>query len=189
MPFPRLNEEDFSRIQAALDDLLSKSESVAVLFVERAGYLIGQSGDTSSFDATIVATLAGNAYNAVQFMVDMLNEPNFSSMYQQGQERSVLWMKIDSESLLVAIFPPKQSVGMVKFFATATAKRIGELLIVATERAPEALFDIATEDPTDIGDMFKSKQAPPAEEAQPPEAPPEHQNPADPEQDNPKPLS
>ncbi len=185
MPFPQLNADDFQRITAVLNDLHSKSEAISVMLVERAGYLIAQSAGTADFDATTVATLAGNAFAATQFMVDLLQEPRFSSMYQQGEHRSVLWLKVDDESLLVAIFPPKQSVGMVKFFSVHAAKQIADQLVAASQRAPEKLFDIATENPTDVGDMFRRMDT--QGEEKPPEQP-EPPKPPEDDQQNPPPL-
>ena len=88
--FPQLIQEDIDVIESVLRDLLRKSEANIALLVEKAGYLIHQCGNPEQIDTTTFATLGSNAYNAVQFMASLVNESNFSSMYQQGESYSTL---------------------------------------------------------------------------------------------------
>lgn len=156
--FPQLLEEDFQQITAALNDLLTKSEARTALIVEKAGYLIIQCGDTAEFDTTELATLAANAFAATQFMADRLKETNFSSMYQQGETMSVLWLNVDECSLLVVVFKASLSVGMVKYYATDTIKHVADQMTIAHQRAPSAAFDIADLNPTDVAELFHKKE-------------------------------
>src|SRR5215217_146269 len=115
--FPALNQEDIDHIEAALKDLLRKSEANIALLVEKAGYLIHQCGNPEAIDTTTFATLGSNAYNAVQFMAQLVNESNFSSMYQQGEAFSTLMLNVDENSLLVLVFPTHLTVGSMKYYA------------------------------------------------------------------------
>ena len=93
--FPTLNQEDITEIESAMRDLLTKSEANIALLVEKAGYLIHQCGNPDQLDTTTFATLGSNAYNAVQFMANLVNESNFTSMYQQGESFSTLMLNVD----------------------------------------------------------------------------------------------
>ena len=55
-----------------MGELLTKSEAHVALLVEKAGYLIHQCGNPASIDTTTFATLGSNAYNAVQFMAQLV---------------------------------------------------------------------------------------------------------------------
>src|SRR4029078_7672621 len=103
--FPSLNQEDLDYLDSVLHELLRKSEANMALLVEKAGYLIHQCGNPGQLDTTTFATLGSNAYNAVQFMASLVNESNFTSMYQQGESYSTLMLNIDENSLLVIVFP------------------------------------------------------------------------------------
>ena len=81
-PFPQIIDEDYQQFNATLTDFLSQSEASNALIVEKAGYLIHEVGEKPPFDTAELATLAANAFNATQFMVDRLGETNFTSMFQ-----------------------------------------------------------------------------------------------------------
>ena len=103
--FPQLIQEDLDSLDVAMRELLKKSEANVAMLVEKAGYLIHQCGSQADMDATTFATLGSNAYNAVQFMAQLVNESNFTSMYQQGENYSTLMVNVDENSLLVSSFP------------------------------------------------------------------------------------
>lgn len=165
-PFPNLTEEDFEQINTALKDLLEKSEASTALFVEKAGYLIAQQGDTEIFNTTELATLAANAFAATQFIADRLNENNFSSMFQQGETTNMLWVNVDMNSLVVLIFKAQLSIGAIKYYALTTVQSIANQLQIATLRAPDDAVDLAHFDPEDVQDVFQrnksSEDNPPA---------------------------
>src|SRR5215216_1876982 len=130
--FPALNQEDIDFLDQALRELLLKSEANVALLVEKAGYLIHQCGNPASIDTTTFATLGSNAYNAVQFMAQLVNENNFTSMYQQGENFSTLMVNVDENSLLVIVFPTHLTVGSMKYYANPAASSIAERIVFAS---------------------------------------------------------
>src|SRR4051812_10483362 len=139
--FPALNQEDIDFLDSAMRDLLKKSEANIALLVEKAGYLIHQCGNPEQLDTTTFATLGSNAYNAVQFMASLVNESNFTSMYQQGESYSTLMVNVDENSLLVIVFPTHLTVGSMKYYAAPVARAIADRINEAAARSPEAGFD------------------------------------------------
>lgn len=157
MGFPVLNQEDIDCLDTVLRELLRKSEANIALLVEKAGYLIHQCGNPDHIDTTTFATLGSNAYNAVQFMASLVNENNFTSMYQQGENYSTLMVNIDENSLLVIVFPTHLTVGSMKYYANPTVKSIAERIQVAAQRKDNGL-DLSDLDPTDVQTLFHKKQ-------------------------------
>lgn len=155
--FPSLIQEDIDHIDSVLRDLLRKSEANIALLVEKAGYLIHQSGNPEQIDTTTFATLGSNAYNAVQFMASLVNESNFSSMYQQGDAFSTLMLNIDENSLLVIVFPTHLTVGSMKYYASPAVRSIAERIVEASQRAPGAGIDLSDLDPNDVQALFHRK--------------------------------
>ena len=155
--FPSLIQADIDLVDEVLKDLLTKSEASIVLLVEKAGYLIHQCGTQDSMDATTFATLGSNAYNAVQFMAQLVNESNFTSMYQQGEHYSTLLVNVDENSLLVIVFPTHLTVGSMKYYATPAAKAIGDCIHLASARAPGTGLDFSDLDSTDVQALFRQK--------------------------------
>jgi len=154
--FPTLKQEDIDHIDAALRDLLRKSEADVALLVEKAGYLIHQCGNPEQMDTTTFATLGSNAYNAVQFMASLVNENNFTSMYQQGEQHSTLMLNIDENSLLVIVFPTHLTVGSMKYYAAPTVKLLADRIQFASQRGDQGL-DLSDLDPTDVQSLFRKK--------------------------------
>lgn len=148
--FPSLNQEDLTHFDSVLKELLSKSEANVALLVEKAGYLIHQCGAQSAVDTTTFATLGSNAYNAVHFMAQLVNEQNFSSMYQQGESFSTLMVNVDENAILVIIFPTHLTVGAMKYFAAPAARSLAQRVALAAERTPGSGIDLSEVDPQDV---------------------------------------
>jgi len=155
--FPQLIQEDLDHLNLVMHELLDKSEANIALLVEKAGYLIHQCGTQDSIDTTTFATLGSNAYNAVQFMAQLVNEKNFTSMYQQGERFSTLLVNVDENSLLVVVFPTHLTVGSMKYYASPAARSIAQRIEVASHRAPGDRLDLSDLDPKDVQDLFRKK--------------------------------
>ena len=155
--FPQLIQEDLDHLNLVMHELLDKSEANMALLVEKAGYLIHQAGTQDSIDTTTFATLGSNAYNAVQFMAQLVNEKNFTSMYQQGEHFSTLMVNVDENSLLVVVFPTHLTVGSMKYYASPAARSIAQRIEVASQRAPETRLDLSDLDPKDVQALFRKK--------------------------------
>src|SRR6187549_3900970 len=138
--FPQLIQEDLDQLNEVMGELLAKSEAHIALLVEKAGYLIHQCGNPDQIDTTTFATLGSNAYNAVQFMASLVNENNFTSMYQQGENYSTLMVNVDENSLLVIVFPTHLTVGSMKYYASPTVKTICDRIKFATARGDHIDF-------------------------------------------------
>ena len=148
--FPSLNHEDLAHFDTVLKDLLGKSEANIALIVEKAGYLIHQCGSQNAVDTTTFATLGSNAYNAVHFMAQLVNEHNFTSMYQQGENFSTLMVNVDENSILVLIFPTHLTVGAMKYFAAPAARALADRVAFATKRDPGTGIDLSDTDARDV---------------------------------------
>jgi predicted regulator of Ras-like GTPase activity (Roadblock/LC7/MglB family) len=155
--FPQLIQEDLDHLNLVMHELLNKSEANIALLVEKAGYLIHQCGSQDSIDTTTFATLGSNAYNAVQFMAQLVNERNFTSMYQQGERFSTLMINVDENSLLVVVFPTHLTLGSMKYYASPAARSIAQRIEVASHRAPESGLDLSDLDPKDVQTLFRKK--------------------------------
>lgn len=154
MAFPQLTQEDLDFFDKVLADLVKKSEAILTMIVEKAGYLIHQYGSTGSLDVTTLATLGSNAFNATHFMAQLVNEHNFTSMYQQGESCSTLMLNIDDNSLLVIVFGTQQTVGSMKYFAAPAVRQLADQIKTASDRG-ETPLDLADMDATDVQSLFK----------------------------------
>lgn len=154
---PLLNEEDVARFESVLTELLEKTEANVSMVVERAGYLIHQCGTLEGFESAQVAALASNAFAATEFMANLIQEPDFSGMYQQGNTISTLTLNIDASCLLFIAFSSNLSVGAIKYFSTEAVKKLALQLSRARERTPGGGIDLADMNPEDVQSLFRRK--------------------------------
>ena len=156
---PQLLEEDIHQIDDALNDLLAKSEATSSLVIDKGGFLITQCGDTRRFDTTTLGALAAAMYAATQGIASLVSEVNFSSVYQQGENFSLLVHNVDEHCLLVVIFRAQISVGAVKYYAITTISQVAQQLQTAQARSPEEGLDLSVLNIADTADLFRNKNA------------------------------
>ncbi|PYJ59916.1 MAG: hypothetical protein DME24_11365 [Verrucomicrobia bacterium] len=156
---PQLIEEDIREIDGALNDLLAKSEATSSLVIDKGGFLITQCGDTRRFDTTTLGALAAAMYAATQGIASLVSEANFSSVYQQGENFSLLVHNVDEHCLLVVIFRAQISVGAVKYYAITTISQVAQQLQTAQARSPEEGLDLSVLNIADTADLFRNKNA------------------------------
>lgn len=152
---PQLIEEDIQLFDSALTDLITKSEATAALIIDKGGPLVAQCGAFNSFDTTTMAALAAGSFAATQAIASLVGEANFSSVYQQGENHSVIVHNVDDNLLLIVIFKAALSVGAVKYFAAATITHIAGQIQRARERSPDSNLDLVSMNLLDTTNVFK----------------------------------
>ena len=155
---PQLIEEDVRVLEAALDELLRRSEAGAALVIDKGGPLIGQRGEAGRFDATTVAALAAGAFSATETMARHLGETSLSHIYQQGRLISLLISNVDDNLLLVVVFPAQSGVGAVKYYAGDAVARISAQMQKAAQRAPGASLDLVSLNTVDVSQVFRKRE-------------------------------
>ena len=155
---PQLIEEDIQRIDDELSELLEKTEAATALIIDCGGFLITSQGDSRHFDLTTIAALASGAFMANQTIANLVHEPSFNSVYQQGEKFSMFVITVDDQCMLVVIFKASVSVGVVKYFAGPATKRIACQFKIAQERDPGSGLDLSILNVADTSDLFKKRE-------------------------------
>lgn len=154
---PQLLEADIQQIDDALRELLTQCEATTALVTDQAGFLITHQGDDQQFDLTTIAALASGAFMASQSIANLVGEANFGSTYQQGENFSLFVTCVDTQCMLLVVFPAKHSVGAVKYFSMAASARIATQMQVARGRDPEAGVDLAVLNVANSESLFKRR--------------------------------
>ena len=154
---PELIEEDMRVIDSALDELLRKSETDCALIIDKAGPLLSQRGRYEQYDTMTVAALAAGSFCATEAIAERVGETNFTSIYQQGDQFSVLVSSIADTVLLIVIFKANLSAGAVKFYAKSACSKIAVQLNSARSRAPGTTIDLVSMNVSNASDIFTKK--------------------------------
>jgi len=151
---PQLIEEDLQEINAALRDLVMKSEALSALVIDKGGFLITTQGHWDTYDSTTVAALSAGSFAANREIASLVGEPSFTHIYQQGEQHSLLVSNIDENCLLVVIFKALTGVGAVKYYAQVAVQLVAAQLLRAAERDPDNGLDLSVLNMADTSTVF-----------------------------------
>ena len=98
---PQLLEEDIQALDKILKEFLTGTDATAALVMDKGGFLITHRGDTSVFDVTTISALASGAYLANQTIANLVSETNFDSVYQQGDNFSMIRFALLAMALIM----------------------------------------------------------------------------------------
>lgn len=154
---PQLIEEDILHLNEVLKDFLSQTDATTALVIDKGGFLITHQGKSADFDLTTIGALASGAFMANQTIAGLVNEPNFSSIHQQGENFSLFCCNVDEQVMLVIIF--RCHVGVVKYFITPAIKKIATQLEAARRRSPDQGIDLSVLNVANTQDVFRKKEA------------------------------
>ena len=156
---PQLVERDIHLLDETLREFIAHTEATTALIIDKGGFLITHQGDDAQFDLTTIGALASGAFMANQTIAGLVNESNFNSIYQQGEKFSMFVVNVDEHCMLVVIFKAEVGVGVVKYYASQTVKRLARRFKTARERNPDGGFDLSVLNVADPQNLFRKKEA------------------------------
>ncbi len=156
---PQLVERDIHLLDETLREFIAHTEATTALIIDKGGFLITHQGDAVQFDLTTIGALASGAFMANQTIAGLVNESNFNSIYQQGEKYSMFVVNVDEHCMLVVIFKAEVGVGVVKYYAGNTVKRLARRLKTARERNPDGGLDLSVLNVADPQRLFRKKEA------------------------------
>ena len=128
-PMPIVTIEAAEDLLAVLEDFLDKSEGSFALIIDRGGSILSQHGKIpDSTDTTTVAALAAGSFAATKELASRVGEEEFGALYQQGAQTHILMNAVDDDFVLVTVFGPKTTVGLVRFYSARALARISTLI-------------------------------------------------------------
>ena len=122
-----LEEEDYQRISGHLNELLRESNARCALLVDRAGQLLASVGEQLTFDPTAFASLTAADFSANDQLAQMLGEPEFASLFHQGEKESMYLADVARRVILVVLFDKRTTVGMVRLRVKQTVNDLAAI--------------------------------------------------------------
>jgi len=154
---PQLIEEDIQHLNDVLKEFLSQTDATTAIVTDKGGFVITHQGKSDGFDLTTIGALASGAFMANQTIAGLVNEPNFSSIHQQGENFSIYCCNVDEQVMLIIIF--RCHVGVVKYFVASAVKRVAAQLEAARRRAPDKGIDLSVLNVANPQEIFRKKEA------------------------------
>lgn len=132
-----LSESDYQRISEHLSALLRESNARCALLVDRTGQLLANAGERLSFDPAAFASLTAADFSANDQLAKMIGEPEFASLFHQGEKESMYLADIARRGILVVLFDQRTTVGMVRLRVKRTVGDLTRLFEEMFGRAAE----------------------------------------------------
>jgi len=125
-----LGEQDYHRITGHLNDLLRESNARCAMLVDRTGQLLASAGEQLQFDSTAFASLTAADFSANDQLAKMIGEPEFASLFHQGEKESMYLADVGRRVILVVLFDQRTTVGLVRLRVKQT---VGDLAKIFDE--------------------------------------------------------
>lgn len=120
-------EKEFSEIRNTLDDLRRDLKAISVLLIDKAGQLITSSGETASLDIASFATLSAADFAATSNLASLIGEHDFSTLFHQGEKKSIYISLIADQVILAVIFTRETTLGLVRIKVKKVSRKLEEL--------------------------------------------------------------
>lgn len=122
-----LGEADYRRIIEHMNALLKESNARCALLVDRAGQLLANAGEQLSFDPAAFASLTAADFSANDQLAKMIGEPEFASLFHQGEKESMYLADVARRVILVVLFDQRTTVGMVRLRVKQTVSDLAKV--------------------------------------------------------------
>jgi predicted regulator of Ras-like GTPase activity (Roadblock/LC7/MglB family) len=154
-----IHEDDAEKINAVLTTFLGESGASEALLIDRSGQLLAATGANRALDTVSISALAAGAFSSTGALAKLLGETEFTVLFHQGNKESMHVSTVDDQSILLAIFGERTTVGMVRLFAKEAAAAIGQIL-VESRNQPRSMGELsrpltADESRTNFGNPTK----------------------------------
>ena len=123
-----IHESEAARIDTVLAGFMQESGASETLLIDRSGQLLATGGKSPSFDTVSISALAAGAFSSTGAIAELLGETEFSVLFHQGVRESIHVSTVDAETILLAIFDDRTTVGMVRLFAKEACRAIEAVL-------------------------------------------------------------
>jgi predicted regulator of Ras-like GTPase activity (Roadblock/LC7/MglB family) len=122
-----LGESDHQRITEHLQGLLHECNARCALLVDRTGQLLAQAGEQLQFDPTAFASLTAADFSANDQLAKMIGEPEFASLFHQGEKESMYLADVARRVILVVLFDQRTTVGLVRLRVKQTVIELSRI--------------------------------------------------------------
>ena len=135
-------KEDVDRIDRLLAEFLRLSGAKCALLIDKEGHLVTKRGELRTIDIDTISALVAGSFAATKEMARLLGEEEFTAMFHQGERDNIQLSLVGDRTLLTILFDDRTTVGMVRLYATETAKKLAGIYRDALRREPpDALLD------------------------------------------------
>lgn len=121
-------KSDVTKLEGELDGFLELSSARSALLIDREGHLVTKRGEVQQQSLDSISALVAGSFAATREMARLLGEEEFSTLYHQGQRDSIQVSLVGDRALFAVVFDERTNLGMVRYYATETTRRLDVVL-------------------------------------------------------------
>ncbi|SDN26382.1 Predicted regulator of Ras-like GTPase activity, Roadblock/LC7/MglB family [Desulfonauticus submarinus] len=122
-----LKKEDVEKLEKILFQLIEEGGATYALLTDLAGNLICSAGRTK-VDSTSLAVLSAANFAATREIAKLIGEKEFSLLFHRGENENIHFTHIVSDVLLIVLFKPYVSLGLLRLKTDVIKKEIRKFL-------------------------------------------------------------
>ena len=122
-----IDEESALKVESVLQKFIDESGATYVLLTDMGGNLLFKVGE-ENFDGDTLAVLSAANYAATKEIATLINEDNFSLLFHRGNNENIHFAKISPDVLMIILFKPYLSLGLLRLKIESIQKEITLLL-------------------------------------------------------------
>lgn len=139
-------EHDVHRLDSELDGFLEFSGSRCAVLIDKEGHLVTRRGDSSGGNLDSLSALVAGSFAATRQIAQLMGEDSFSNLAHQGAHQSIQITLIGDRTLLAVVWDERSNLGLVRFYAQETTKRLEQIFQEIAERPADENEDISLAD-------------------------------------------
>jgi predicted regulator of Ras-like GTPase activity (Roadblock/LC7/MglB family) len=121
--------DDMAELERVLKRLLDLSRAKRAMLIDVEGHMVASVGSGADhLDMESISALVAGTFAATKETAKLLGEDEFSVLFHQGATDSIQLTLIHDRLLLGIIFDDSTTIGMVRLYATETAKKVQDVL-------------------------------------------------------------
>lgn len=129
--------EDIERLNAVLSQLVTKSNLLLAVLINKDGRLLSSQGSLENIDTVSMAALvAGNSASTLA-IANLMGEREFSTMYHQGKDKHIYIAAVDDNTFLALVFDDRTNIDRVKVFARQFDRQLKHCLFQVYDKTED----------------------------------------------------
>jgi predicted regulator of Ras-like GTPase activity (Roadblock/LC7/MglB family) len=122
-----ISEEVVSKVEMILQDFIDESGATYALISDMGGNPLFSAGE-EDFDVDTLAALSAANYATTKEIASLIKEDNFSLLFHRGNNENVHFAKITPDILMIVLFKPFLSLGLLRLKINSLQKQITAII-------------------------------------------------------------
>jgi predicted regulator of Ras-like GTPase activity (Roadblock/LC7/MglB family) len=120
-------KEDIEKLDKLLNEFLRLSGAKCALLIDKEGHMVTKRGEVRTIDMDTISALVAGSFAATKEMARLLGEDEFTALFHQGERDNIQLSLVGDRTLLTILFDDRTTVGMVRLYASETAKKLADV--------------------------------------------------------------